>query len=146
MSTKQWKVVYFVTTGLVCLVAAYSAVNFSMDHPKIGPEAYRAGGAFAHLGLPAWFKVELTVAKILGLLAFLIPGVPAKAREFAYFGFAITFVSACVAHSSVGDGLFFRIDPLIFLGVLAVSYWSFHRLLRDEAARSLRPTAAVAPA
>jgi hypothetical protein len=144
MSTKRWKVIYFVTTGLVCLVAAFSAVNFSLEHP-IGPAASLRGGAFAHLGLPVWFKVELTVAKILGLLAFLIPGVPAKAREFAYFGFAITFLSASIAHSSVGDGLLFRIDPLIFLGVLAVSYWSFHHLRHADASRT-HPSAGVAPA
>jgi DoxX-like family len=65
--------------------------------------------------------VELTVAKTLGVLAFLIPSVPLKVKEFAYFGFAITLVSASIAHFAVGDAgrpplyAFYIVDPLIFL-------------------------------
>jgi len=110
MSTRQIKTIYWVTTGIVCAVVAFSVVNFSLDHP-IGPGTYGRGGTFAHLGLPPWFKVELTTAKILGLIAFLVPGIPRKAKEFAYFGFALTFVSASIAHASSGDGIWFRINP-----------------------------------
>jgi hypothetical protein len=60
--------------------------------------------AFAHLGLPNWFRIELTVAKILGALALLIPTIPNRIKEFAYCGFAITLISAIIAHSSSGDG------------------------------------------
>jgi hypothetical protein len=45
-------------------------------------------GAFTHLGYPGYFRIELTVAKALGVLALLLPGVPRKAKEFAYFGFS----------------------------------------------------------
>jgi len=79
-------------------------------------------GAFAHLGLPDYFRIELTVAKILGVLALLMPNVPYKIREFAYFGFGITLVSASIAHFSSGDRLMFIVDPLIFLSLLIVSY------------------------
>jgi hypothetical protein len=48
-----------------------------------GPE-----GAFVHPGLPGWFKAELTTAKILGVLALLIPSIPVKLKEFAYSGSA----------------------------------------------------------
>jgi DoxX-like family len=79
----------------------FSIVNFVFNDrfpfPN-GPE-----GAFAHLGFPAYFKVELTVAKILGVLALVIPAVPFKVKEFAYAGFAITLVSAAVAHFGRGD-------------------------------------------
>jgi hypothetical protein len=127
MSARRVRTIYWVSTGVVCAVVAFSVVNFSLDRP-IGPVTYGPGGPFAHLGLPRWFKAELTTAKILGLLAFLVPGVPRKAREFAYFGFALTFLSASIAHASSGDGIWLRVDPLIFLGVLCVSYWSFGRI------------------
>ena len=39
--------------------------------------------------VPHYFKIELTTAKILGLLALLIPSVPFKIKEFAYFGLAL---------------------------------------------------------
>jgi hypothetical protein len=32
------------------------------------------------------------------------PSVPRKVKEFAYFGFAVTLISASVAHFSSGDG------------------------------------------
>jgi hypothetical protein len=55
-------------------------------------------------------------------------------KEFAYAGFAITLVSASIAHFSSGDGPLFVIDPLLFLGALAVSYWYFNRLKTSESA------------
>jgi hypothetical protein len=62
-----------------------------------------------------------------------IPKVPFKIKEFAYFGFAITLVSASIAHFARGDAhlgplfAFFIIDPLIFLAVLMVSYFYFQK-------------------
>jgi len=64
----------------------------------------------------------------LGLLALLIPSVPFKIKEFAYFGFAITLTSAVIAHSSIGDKWYNIVDPLGFLVVLAISYRYFLRL------------------
>jgi hypothetical protein len=77
------------------------------------------------------------------VLAMLVPGVPAKAKEFAYFGFGITLVSAAIAHFSVGDPALFAIDPLLFLGALVVSYMLFLEREGSAAAgvRVLRKTA-----
>jgi hypothetical protein len=114
---KQNQTIYWTTTGIVCAVMVFSAINFNLSNP-VGPMK----GAFHHLGLPDYFKIELTIAKALGVLALLIPNVPAKMKEFAYFGFSITLVSASIAHFSVGDGIMFVVDPLIFLSILIVSY------------------------
>jgi hypothetical protein len=103
----------------------FSAVNFNLENP-VGPMK----GAFAHLGFPDYFRIELTIAKTLGVLALLIPSTPFKVREFAYFGFAITLISASIAHFSTGDPLLFVIDPLLFLGALATSYVYFNKLNR----------------
>jgi hypothetical protein len=126
MSTKTDKTIYRITTGIVCAVMVFSVINFYLARP-LGPAVYRTEGAFAHLGLPHWFKIELTVAKILGLLALLVPNVPPKLKEFAYFGFALTLISASIAHFSSGDGVMFIIDPLVFLGILIVSYSYFRK-------------------
>ena len=111
------RTIYWITTAIVCSVMVFSAINFNLRNP-LGPMK----GAFAHLGLPDYFRIELTVAKILGVLALLMPNVPYKIREFAYFGFGITLISASIAHSSSGDSLMFIVDPLIFLSLLIVSY------------------------
>src|SRR5437016_14011986 len=114
---KRARALYWTTTSIVCAVMVFSAINFNLKNP-VGPMK----GAFAHLGFPDYFRIELTVAKALGVFALLTPGIPAKAREFAYAGFAITLISASVAHFSVGDPFPFVIDPLLFLAALLVSY------------------------
>lgn len=120
---------YRASTGLVLAVMLFSIINFVFnDHFPFpnGPE-----GAFVHLGFPPYFKVELTIAKILGVLALLIPAVPFKVKEFAYAGFAITLVSAAIAHFGRGDArnlsLIYVIDPLVFFCLLAVSYYYFDK-------------------
>jgi hypothetical protein len=114
---KKQDLIYWTSTGIVCAVMVFSAINFNLTNP-IGPMK----DAFHHLGLPDYFRIELTVAKILGVLALLTPHIPFKIREFAYFGFAITLLSASIAHFSSGDSLMFVVDPLLFLGVLITSY------------------------
>jgi hypothetical protein len=59
--------------------------------------------AFTQLGFPAYFRVELALAKLLGVVLLLAP-VPARLKEWAYAGFAITLGSALIAHFAVGDG------------------------------------------
>ena len=122
------KIVYWISTGIVCAVMVFSIINFIFNDHFPFPNGKE--GAFAHLGLPPYFKIELTVAKILGVLALSIPNVPRKIKEFAYFGFAITLVSASIAHFSRGDArlsVLFVIDPLIFLVILIVSYSYFQK-------------------
>lgn len=120
---KKDRIIYRITTGIIAFVMLYSIISFTFfDH------AMYKDGAFQHLHLPAYIKVELTIAKILGLLALLIPAMPFKIKEFAYFGFGITLVSAVIAHSSVGDPWYNIVDPLGFLIVLVISYIYFIRL------------------
>ncbi len=84
-----------------------STVLFSL---QMGFTAYaqlhlpEVAAAFAHMGFPAYFRMELAWAKFAGLAALLIPMVPARVKEWAYAGFAITLVSAVIAHLSMGEG------------------------------------------
>jgi DoxX-like family len=60
-----------------------------------------------------------------GRAALLVPMVPARLKEWAYAGFAITLVSALVAHLTVGDGVEKWSWP-VGTGVLwGVSYFFF---------------------
>jgi len=121
------RAIYWIATGIVCAVMVFSAINFNLENP-LGPMK----GAFGHLGFPDYFRIELTVAKTLGVLALLIPGIPFKAKEFAYAGFAITLISASIAHFSSGDPVLFVVDPLLFLGALVTSYVYLNKLNRNE--------------
>ncbi len=73
---KKDKIIYWTATGIVAAIILWSAFNFSLNKEM--------KAAFEHLGLPNWFRIELTVAKILGALALLIPTVPTRMKEFAY--------------------------------------------------------------
>src|SRR5882724_5552209 len=129
LGARRDRIVYWITTGMVGAVMVFSIVNFTFIDRFPFSE-----GAFVHLGLPNYFRAELTVAKALGVLALLLPGIPAKIKEFAYFGFGITLVSASIAHFSVGDPALFVIDPLLFLSALIASYALFLNRRRDQAA------------
>jgi len=131
------KIIYWTTTGIVAAIMAWSAVNFSFNA--------QMRGAFAHLGLPNWFRIELSVAKLLGVVALIVPATPARLKEFAYFGFALTIVSACVAHISSGDGILRSLEPLVFLGFLTISYLYHHKGRKVEV-NTNSPTAGLAEA
>ena len=123
---KMDKIIYWTTTGIIAAIMLWSAYNFSFNEEM--------KGGFAHLGLPGWFRIELSVAKALGVLALVIPMVPKRIKEFAYFGFALTTSSACIAHLSSGDGFLRSLEPLVFLGILIVSYL-YHQKLEETDAR-----------
>ena len=86
---------FWIATAVFCLQIGFTAYA-QMRLPQVA-------AAFAHLGFPDYFRWELTWAKLLGVAILLAP-VPARLKEWAYAGFAITLVSAVFAHMSVGDG------------------------------------------
>src|SRR5437660_10711333 len=88
-------IVYWIVTVLFCLQIGFTAYA-QLRLPQVAD-------AFTHLGFPAYFRVELSWAKFLGIVLLLAP-VPSRLKEWAYAGFAITLGSALIAHLSVGDG------------------------------------------
>ncbi len=88
-------ILYWIVTALFCLQMTFTAYA-QLRLPEVAE-------AFARLGFPAYFRVELSWAKLVGVALLLAP-VPARLKEWAYAGFAINLVSAIVAHLSVGDG------------------------------------------
>ncbi|HVQ31387.1 MAG TPA: DoxX family protein [Vicinamibacteria bacterium] len=86
---------FWIATALLCLQLSFTAYA-QLSLPQVAE-------AFAHLGFPSYFRVELAWAKLLGVVILLAP-VPARLKEWAYAGFAITLVSALIAHLAVGDG------------------------------------------
>jgi hypothetical protein len=95
MSPKTTTIAYWIVTALFCLQMSFTAYA-QLTLPQVAE-------AFAHLGFPPYFRVELSLAKLLGVAALLAP-VPARLKEWAYAGFAFNLVSAIIAHVAVGDG------------------------------------------
>jgi hypothetical protein len=86
---------FWIVTVLFCLQIGFTAYA-QLRLPQVAE-------AFTHLGFPGYFRVELALAKLLGVVLLLAP-VPARLKEWAYAGFAIVLGSALIAHFAVGDG------------------------------------------
>src|SRR6266508_1833209 len=86
---------FWIVTALFCLQIGFTAYA-QLSLPQVAE-------AFTHLGFPGYFRVELSWAKLIGVVLLLAP-VAARLKEWAYAGFAITLGSALIAHLSVGDG------------------------------------------
>ena len=86
---------FWTVTGLFCLQIGFTAYA-QLRLPQVAE-------AFAHLGFPDYFRLELAWAKLLGVVLMLAP-VPPRLKEWVYAGFAINLASALIAHLSVGDG------------------------------------------
>ena len=118
---------FWIATGVFCLQMAFTAYA-QLRLPQVAE-------MFTHLGFPAYFRVELSVAKLLGVVLLLAP-VPARLKEWAYAGFAIILGSALIAHWSLGDG------PEVWswaagAGLLwALSYFYWRRMQAADGYRS----------
>lgn len=88
---------FWISTALFALQMSFTAYA-QLRLPQVA-------AAFAHLGFPAYFRIELSYAKLAGVAVLLVPLVPARIKEWAYVGFAVTLVSALIAHFAVGDGV-----------------------------------------
>jgi hypothetical protein len=86
---------FWIVTALFCLQIGFTAYA-QLVLPQVAE-------MFTHLGFPSYFRVELSWAKLLGVVLLLAP-VSALLKEWAYAGFAITLGSALIAHLAVGDG------------------------------------------
>lgn len=121
---------FWITTALLALQMGFTAYA-QLRLPQVAE-------TFRHLGFPGYFRVELSWAKLAGIAALLVPVVPARMKEWAYAGFAITLVSALIAHLAVGDGAQ-AWGWSVGTGVLwCASYLLWRRMQRVQAGQPLR--------
>jgi DoxX-like family len=119
-SGKKTKIIFWVTTVIILLMEG--VIPAFTSQTELAKEGIR------HLGYPSYFGNALVVFKVLGALALIIPQIPKRIKEWAYAGFAFDFIFASISHGAI-DGMDFQTFlPLIFLGLLVVSYISYHKL------------------
>jgi uncharacterized membrane protein YphA (DoxX/SURF4 family) len=107
------KIAYWVSTGLVAAFSAFAAFAYLSG-------SQQAVQGFAHVGYPQQLRIILGIAKLLGAITLVIPGLP-RFKEWAYAGFTFAWISAFIAHYLAHDGPR-AFTPLILLALLAVSY------------------------
>jgi hypothetical protein len=106
-------VTYWIATVLVSAFMAFVSFAYFRHDPKMM-------SAFSTLGYPSYFPMILGFAKVLGIVALLVPGLP-HLKEWAYAGFTFTFIGAIFSHVESGQQPA-ALLPLISLVVLAISY------------------------
>ena len=113
------KLIFWTSTIIIAL--------FEGLMPALTSQTELAKEGIRHLGYPEYFGNALAVFKVMGVLAILIPKIPAKIKEWAYAGFTFNFLFATISHGAV-DGIhgqtFF---PLVVFGILAISYIYYHK-------------------
>lgn len=119
-ATKKDKIVYWIFTSIVVLSdSVMPAFTFNTDLAKQG---------ISHLGYPDYFRIELSVFKIIGGILLMFPFIPKRLKEWAYVGFGIDFISAFIGHVVVdgfnGEAIF----PLVMLIILIISYVYYHKI------------------
>ena len=107
------KITYWVSTGLLALMSLFAAFAYLSGSPQ-------AVQGFAHVGYPQQLRIILGIAKPLGAIALVVPGM-VKLKEWAYAGFTFAWISAFVAHYLAKDGPM-AFTPLVLLLILAISY------------------------
>ena len=119
---KRIKILYWVFTIPFLLFMLFSAIS-----PFINPAPGEK--LIAQLQFPFSVLIFLSFAKILGIIAILVPGFP-RLKEWAYAGFIFDMLGATHAmiavHLPVGDWLFMALPILI----CSLSYIYYHKKLK----------------
>jgi len=118
------KVAYWVSTSLVAVMSVFAGFAYVSG-------SRQAVQGFAHVGYPQQLRIILGIAKPLGAIALLVPGM-ARLKEWAYAGFAFAWISAFFAHYLAGDGPR-AFSPLVLLVLLVVSYLTRAASRQDQA-------------
>jgi uncharacterized membrane protein YphA (DoxX/SURF4 family) len=107
------KIAYWATTGLLSALSLFAAYSYLSGNSQ-------AVEGFAHVGYPQQLRILLGIAKLLGVIALLIPGWP-RLKEWAYAGFTFAWIAASVAHYLANEKPS-AVMPLVLLVLLAISY------------------------
>lgn len=134
---KKIKVLYWIVTGLM---AAFMLMGSIPDVLQI-PDAV---AIFKHLGYPTYLLPFIGIAKILGVVALLIPGLQ-RLKEWAYAGLVFDLAGALYSHISVGDPPSNWVFAVIGLLLVMGSYLLYRKKLDYEGAHLRSHEAAGSP-
>lgn len=114
---KKNKIIFWVATTIIILwegAMPLGTLLFSPEYSTVGTKP---------LGYPDYFAYALIICKVFGVVAISVPQVPGKLKEWAYAGLTYNLLFAALSHAVVDGNIGFVLMPLVFLGILAVSYF-----------------------
>ncbi|MBK6330880.1 MAG: DoxX family protein [Bacteroidetes bacterium] len=113
---KKNKIIFWLTTIIIALMEGVMPLVTWIATPQ-----YMTVGTKA-LGYPDYFAYTLMVAKILGVIAIVLPQTPNTIKEWAYAGFTFNLLFAFISHYIIDKEIGNMIMPLVVLVILFVSY------------------------
>jgi len=122
---KKINIIYWISTGLILAMMLWSAISSFMDNPQ-GAEM------MAKMGYRPYILHFLAVAKILGIIAILVPGFP-RLKEWAYAGFTFDLLGATYSMYASNFPVSQWASMFIFLAFLACSYIFYRKRLKLKA-------------
>ncbi len=117
---KKYKIMFWVATVLIFLLEGVM--------PALTSQSEMSVQGFTSLGYPVYFVTVLTVFKVLGSCALILPFVPARIKEWAYAGFAIDFICAFISLWVVTGFGSMLLLPVVAMIVLKISYIGYHKM------------------
>ncbi len=119
---KKTKTLYWIFTGLFAAVMVMSAL------PDVMSAEVAVKGMHQDLGYPLYFIPFIGVAKLLGVVAILIPGYP-RLKEWAYGGLFFDLVGATYSIIAAGKSMSEWSFMLLPLMLAILSYTWYHKKL-----------------
>jgi len=124
---KRLNITYWIITALFSVFMIFSSIG------GLTLEEQTMGWLHDHLGYPVYFIQWISVFKIIGAIVILLPMVPARVKEWAYFGFFIDLVTGMYSFIAVGDPVAQWAPMLLFIAVLILAYvLHYKRLMLDH--------------
>ena len=113
---KKNRIIFWITTSIIFLWEGLMPLSTLL----FAPEYINAGTK--PLGYPDYFAYALTICKVLGAIAIMLPKLPNKLREWAYAGLTFNLIFAVISHIVVDGNIGYILTPVAIGGILATSY------------------------
>jgi len=125
---KKINIFYWITTGLILAMMLWSAIGSFTANPD-------GVKMMAYLKYPPYLANFLAVAKVLGIIAILVPGYP-RLKEWAYAGFTFDLLGATYSSYAIGEPASNWTPMFIFIALLAASYILYRKRLEYKPAKN----------
>ncbi len=119
---KKINIIYWTATIIFAALMLFTAIPNAMATADWV-------GLFAMLGYPKYIVSFIGIAKILGVIAILIPGFP-RIKEWAYAGLAFDLIGVVYSSIAVGPLSYQMLFMLVWIVPGIISYIYYHKKLK----------------
>jgi hypothetical protein len=116
---KKIRIFYWITTGLLLLMMTFSSISSLASRAQ-------SVAFFNTISMPSYLISFLSIAKLLGVIAILVPGYP-RLKEWAYAGLTFDLIGAVYCNYAVGKPTGEWMPILIFVALAFTSYFLYHK-------------------